>query len=431
MEKFEKWLKTNISNPISIAKAKVEELPNFGKSLLSTQKIKTGEIILEIPQKLFLSMENASNDEVIKRRILNKNIYLDKKTIFAYFLWIQKFFLKEQSFWYPYFEILPNFYLNTILWTIEEIKLLKRKDLVEFLILRKQWVENEFNKLKEIILMDESLKIDEEPKLKDIAIMFALIESRTLYYQSIFDKESLVGTLVPYYDFCNHKFLDHINVFDHFYFDKLKKNYVLKAYKDLEENEQIFICYGNYNNLHFLQLYGFLPKDNIFNNYITIHLKMDMKQIFKENSKVIFECFEKKMEILKKNFPHFFKKTILKKNKNELVEYFNIQIEEKNGKVGLCWEIECFFYILSLHDENLSKKNVERILFINDSDENTKIENNLNFKKLVHDFKQYLLCEFYPVEKSEFSPFKKTNESTFELAMKYFEYEYNLIKSLE
>ena len=427
MRNFFLWLKENIADLNDITKTKIAHLPNFGKSLMASRKIEKNEIILEIPQNLFLSMENAFQDKLIKKLILSKNLYLEKKTIFAFFIYIQ-LKIKEKSFWHSYLQILPTDYDNILMWPIEEIKLLKRKDLVDVMIKKKEYVENEFAKLKEILMRsdEEFLK---QIQIEDFFKIFSLIESRTLYYQNSSDGESAIGALVPYYDFCNHTFLKDVNAFDYFYYDKVKKKYVLKAYKQFEENEQIFICYGNYNNLHFLELYGFIPFENVFNNFITIRIKMDLKAIFGMNLKKILEDFEKKIEIIKKILPHFCRKNALDKKKIELEDFVNIQIEERERKTSFSWEIERFFYILSLNSEEIFKKNIETFIFNAVEEEMLR---NSEYKLFFYDVKEFLLNEVYGLNKTEVLKEleqKKNNKEY--LAKKYLEYEVNLIKSLE
>ena len=427
MKHFFAWMKNNFDIKL-INKTRVKDLPGFGNSLLANQMIMKEDIILEIPQRVFLSMENACQDEIIKKLILSKNIWFEKKTIFALFLWTQQY-INEKSFWKPYFEILPTDYSNTITWNIDEINILKRKDLIETLCEKKEHMENEFMKLKELILRNDDPDVQ---KLKDMQIVdfkriFALIESRTLYYQNPYDQESAIGTLVPYYDFCNHNFLQDINAFKYFYYDKMKKMYILKAYKNFEENEQIFICYGNYNNFHFAKLYGFIPSANIFNNFIEIKTKTELKLMFGSNSKIILENFYKKTEIIKKLFPHFCKKNLIDKKKIELEDFIKIQIENKDEKSNYSWETQIFLYIFSLNLDDLCKQQLENIIF---NDLNEEIKKKKLYKILFYSLKDYLLNEIYGIHQIEVSKIKKNNEN-FNLASSYLEYELKLIKSLE
>jgi len=50
------------------------------------------------------------------------------------------------------------------------------------------------------------------------------------------DWQSEVGSMVPFYDLCNHKYLD-IDIHKYFYYDSESETYVLKAYKDFEVGE--------------------------------------------------------------------------------------------------------------------------------------------------------------------------------------------------
>ena len=51
--------------------------------------------------------------------------------------------------------------------------------------------------------------------------MNGIINSRTLYYPTLLDKDSEVGALVPLYDMANHKDMN-IDYFNYFYYDANK-----------------------------------------------------------------------------------------------------------------------------------------------------------------------------------------------------------------
>lgn len=53
--------------------------------------------------------------------------------------------------------------------------------------------------------------------------------------------------------------MEDVDHFAHFYFDKTRRSYIMKAYKQFHADEQVFITYGNYNNAHFIEYYGFIP----------------------------------------------------------------------------------------------------------------------------------------------------------------------------
>lgn len=53
-----------------------------------------------------------------------------------------------------------------------------------------------------------------------------------------------------------------VNHFEFFFFDAKSQSFVLKSTRNYNQGEQIFITYGNYNNLHFLEYYGFIPYNN-------------------------------------------------------------------------------------------------------------------------------------------------------------------------
>lgn len=85
----------------------MSNLSAFGNSLIAKRKIYKGEIALEIPESLFISMGTCNSDQqfaILLAEFDKKNTLLPV-SIFGLYL----FYLSEQKegFWYPYLSNLP------------------------------------------------------------------------------------------------------------------------------------------------------------------------------------------------------------------------------------------------------------------------------------------------------------------------------------
>ena len=76
--------------------------------------------------------------------------------------------------------------------------------------------------------------------------------------------------MLPFMDFLNHAREPNCGIVP--YIDKLNDNhsyFICQALRDIEPNEPLTISYGNLNNIHFVQKYGFTMFDedqDLYNN---------------------------------------------------------------------------------------------------------------------------------------------------------------------
>ena len=421
MQKFLSWIS---NHNCSFSSTKVENLPTFGNSLIASRKIAKNEIILSIDESVFITIDNVMKDEQITQ--MRNKIFLSKKSSFALFVW-KEITKKTSSFWHLYFSIVPKQYSNTIVWNEDDYEGMIRKDLSENINEKQLLYKNEFDKIKEFWGLNKDVKqfeFIEGLTLPRFLNLIGFIESRTLFFPSSNDARSEVGALVPYYDFCNHCFLS-LDIYNHFYFDKKERKYILKAYKDFEVDEQIFISYGNYNNLHFVEYYGFIPYGNLKNDFVVIRMEFrdfldkneDIKGLFRKN-------FEKKKMIIKALFPN-----LISNLKNGLPFDMELEIERKGGKSCFRWQDSLFFSVFCLKAERIKSLLGNETNFFDFSKEDFLNESNWDYDplKLIMEVFTYIKTVIFPKNEVET---KSIEQQSFihKIALEYGAYEKNLIE---
>ncbi|KAL4484476.1 hypothetical protein ABPG74_019653 [Tetrahymena malaccensis] len=255
---FQLFLEHNIKDYKNF-KCKAAVLPNFGGCLVAKEPVKEGEELLRIPEALFITLSVAISKLPILREI-KSNLNVQKKSILAFFLYKEK--NDPSSFYYCYLNSIPKCYSNTITWQENQFNLL-REELKNKHQKKQQKLLSEFEAIKNYISSNkDNSHIFEGINEMQFLQLVAMIESRTLFFKNEQDSTSEVGAMIPFYDLANHTFMEGTDHFKYFYFDQINKEYVMRAYKDFIADEQIFITYGNYNNEHFLDYYGFTPFNN-------------------------------------------------------------------------------------------------------------------------------------------------------------------------
>lgn len=422
MEKFLSWIS---NHSCSFSSTKVKNLPNFGNSLIASRKIAKNEIILSIDESIFITIDSVAKDELITQ--IRSKIFLSKKSSFALFLW-KEITKKTSSFWYLYFSIVPKYYSNTIVWNENDYDGILRKDLIQQINEKQLLFKSEFEKIKEFWGSNKDAKqyeFIENLTYPRFLNLIGFIESRTLFYPSSNDAKSEVGALVPYYDFCNHSFL-RFDIYNFFFFDKKERKYILKAYKDFEFDEQIFISYGNYNNLHFVEYYGFIPYDNVKNDFIVIRLGLkdfldaneDIKCLFRKN-------LDQKKLIIKTLFPN-----LMPSLKNDLSFEMELEIERKGSKSCFRWQDSLFFSIFCLKEKKVESLIGKETNFFDFNKEDFLNTCNWDYDpfQLLMEICNYIKAALFPQNNDKGAKMAEQNSFIHKIASEYGEYEKDLIR---
>lgn len=113
IEKFYQWAK---DNGVHYEGLEIKKFPDYDLGLVATRDIKKDDLLFTIPRQLILSEENLQYEFV-------HNCFKFSNMRLAFTLMMES--LKEDSFWKPYIDLLPDSYSTVLYYTPEEMAELK------------------------------------------------------------------------------------------------------------------------------------------------------------------------------------------------------------------------------------------------------------------------------------------------------------------
>lgn len=169
-------------------------------------------------------------------------------------------------------------YVNSVPKSFDEFPLLyKGKDREN---IKNTFLEFEVNLLEKYIgILFSSLK---QTRLKDqyteeeLKKAFILVTSRNFGLFLKNEKKSY-NTLIPFVDIFN--YIPDTNTRWSSYLRNKDDNFTLKSIKSIKKGEQIFLNYGNKDNIKMLLVYGFTLENNIHNKQSSQHLNINHNDI--------------------------------------------------------------------------------------------------------------------------------------------------------
>ena len=276
---LKKWLKIKDDN--------LQMFEKGSRGLFSTKDINKGDIIMQIPLKYLIELSTI--EKSIKSMKSMKSIKCDfnntNSTIASYILLES---LNKKSKWKKYLDTFPqdlseyiHFYKKDKMRLLQESSIMCKdslniKDVIEE-------ITNEGIIFYES-LKDKNILPKEYSDINNFIKLFMkfriYVDSRTFQYKKYNNDES---ALVPYADLLNHS--NKSNTY--WYFDDIKKSFIVQAIEDIPKNCEIFDSYGNKSNIRLVIFYGFSIKNNPYSqlvftykdNLITLDKKSDLESI--------------------------------------------------------------------------------------------------------------------------------------------------------
>ncbi|KAL1207733.1 [Fructose-bisphosphate aldolase]-lysine N-methyltransferase [Cardamine amara subsp. amara] len=231
-----------------------------GLGLVARRDIGRNEVVLEIPKRLWINPET-----VTASKIGPLCGGLKPWVSVALFLIREKY--EEDSSWRVYFDILPQSTNSTVFWSEEELAELKGTQLLSTTLGVKEFVENEFLKLEQEILLPNKDLFSSRITLDDFIWAFGILKSRAF---SRLRGQNLV--LIPLADLINHN--PAITTEDYAYEIKgaglFSRDllFSLKSPVYVKAGEQVYIQYDlNKSNAELALDYGFVESNPNRNSY--------------------------------------------------------------------------------------------------------------------------------------------------------------------
>ena len=247
---FERWL---LANGATFPKLELQQLGEDAemRGCYSNDGIADDETIISIPLKCLITVEMGKSTSV-GQAILSSGVELDapKHIFLMLFMLLDR--KKPDSFFKPYYDILPPTLSNMpIFWSEEEIDLLKGSYVQIQVSDRRLAIESDYNTICEIAPLFRS-----QVTLEEFGWARMCVCSRNF---GIHVNGLRTAALVPYADMLNHLRPRETK----WQFEDTVQAFTVSSLMPLGSGKEIFDSYGQKCNHRFLLNYGFSVENNI------------------------------------------------------------------------------------------------------------------------------------------------------------------------
>ncbi|KAL3731664.1 hypothetical protein ACJRO7_028529 [Eucalyptus globulus] len=258
VEAFWEWLRRE-----GVVSAKTPAKPAVvpeGLGLVAQRDIARNEVVLEVPKRLWINPEAVAGSEI--GRVCEG---LKPWMSVALFLIREK--LRDDSPWRVYLDVLPESTDSTVFWSEEELAELQGSQLLRTTLGVKEYVESEFRKLEQEIILPNRQLFPSHITFDDFLWAFGILRSRAF---SRLRGQNLV--LIPLADLINHS--PSITTEDYAYEIKggglfsRELLFSLRSPVSVKAGEQVLIQYDlNKSNAELALDYGFRESKPERNSY--------------------------------------------------------------------------------------------------------------------------------------------------------------------
>jgi len=247
-ERFESWLAENGSK---YPKLELQDYGNEVRGCHATEKITNHDVIVDIPLKCLITVE-MGKDTDIGRVITSSNIDLDAPKHIYLMLFILIDRKRPDSFFKPYYDILPPTLRNMpIFWDERELGYLRGSYLLYQIAERKDAIETDYQNIVEVC-----------PEFVDICTLDEFKWARMCVCSRNFGitvNGLRTAALVPYADMLNHLRPRQSK----WQFEDETQSFTISALDDIGVGAQVYDSYGQKCNHRFLLNYGFSVESNV------------------------------------------------------------------------------------------------------------------------------------------------------------------------
>ena len=248
-DKLEQWLHEGGSK---YDKLKIRFYNPIYRGVHAARKIKAGEEILLIPKKQIMTLEMAESS-ILGKKMMNHNMkmrLLSPKHSFLTTFILQELEQGEESYFFPFIDILPKTFENfPIFFSPEEKVFLEGSPFLNQVEEKIEDIKQDYN------LICENVPEYERFGIKEFSEIRMMVSSR-IFGMKIEGKKT--DGFVPMADMLNHKRPKQTT----WTYTDEKEGFSIDAIVDVERNDEIFDSYGKKCNSRFFLNYGFIVRNN-------------------------------------------------------------------------------------------------------------------------------------------------------------------------
>uniref|UniRef100_A0A7S4N6N3 Rubisco LSMT substrate-binding domain-containing protein n=1 Tax=Guillardia theta TaxID=55529 RepID=A0A7S4N6N3_GUITH len=232
--------------------------------------IADGELYIAIPDHMLMGPERVEPGSRLDKKLMKivksqsismqeqRRLLSEKNKVLMYFL-LQMYNPKKESFWKPYFDIMPTNLTSPIFWSEDELQELAGSEVSNMARIEKKRLRAMYDELRERIF-----KHDRKTFLKQAFTLKNWFWANGLYDSRVIQLNRQTGhgnvpTFIPLIDMVNC-----IESQDKTFiqYDKKLRAAVMYADRAVSRGVQVFESYGNKSNYEYLLYNGFVMEDN-------------------------------------------------------------------------------------------------------------------------------------------------------------------------
>ncbi|EKX42007.1 hypothetical protein GUITHDRAFT_141487 [Guillardia theta CCMP2712] len=267
IDAFEKWIQ---SQKLAVNKLEVKSIPGFRMGTTAKDDIADGELYIAIPDHMLMGPERVEPGSRLDKKLMKivksqsismqeqRRLLSEKNKVLMYFL-LQMYNPKKESFWKPYFDIMPTNLTSPIFWSEDELQELAGSEVSNMARIEKKRLRAMYDELRERIF-----KHDRKTFLKQAFTLKNWFWANGLYDSRVIQLNRQTGhgnvpTFIPLIDMVNC-----IESQDKTFiqYDKKLRAAVMYADRAVSRGVQVFESYGNKSNYEYLLYNGFVMEDN-------------------------------------------------------------------------------------------------------------------------------------------------------------------------
>eukprot|EP01100_Stratorugosa_tubuloviscum_P003675 TRINITY_DN1895_c2_g1_i1.p1 TRINITY_DN1895_c2_g1~~TRINITY_DN1895_c2_g1_i1.p1 ORF type:complete len:540 (-),score=182.44 TRINITY_DN1895_c2_g1_i1:152-1705(-) len=279
---FYQWLlpieqnQNQSQNLINFQQVRIQDFIETGRGLGAIRDMKAFETILSIPVEYILSLLNPKIKEEYEA-LLDK-IEIKDTFIRAIICLLCEKFKDSNSFWKPWFDILPETIDVPIYWHEQDLLLSESFRLIKFIKKRKlSIIATNIEYIIKFSKANPHLLPIEFATIENLSWALTILQSRSFWL----DMQDIYS-LVPLIDMVNHEMYfgseNSSNGISRYRYSSASKNFTFTILRNYKAGDQVMNCYGQGPTIEYLSLYGWVPNEPNLSDTIQLQLDEDFLQ---------------------------------------------------------------------------------------------------------------------------------------------------------